>query len=317
MFRGASGPKLSSSQTAEEAVSSRISCEIISDVVDVKTKRSWPAATAASSRLSVPVTLASIKAVLGWRAISGLWSAAAWITASMLWLEKARSTTALSATEPTTWVSAPGAMSRPIVTWPAAWSRGARNRPSHPEEPVSRTRIRKSLSSPGGMPECVPFECLPFTSAEHRLPRGGARRPGAHRGRLARRPRRRAGALVRLLAGRAVGNGGGHHLPRAGRLHAVMRAQRLVAARLILPCVVVEIAEGGRQAVAHLVARIGRYRRGVDGISGTPFLTADHHRAIQSEPRSPASHPEAAGRSHEFGCLSYSLLLDHTLDRGL
>jgi hypothetical protein len=31
----------------------------------------------------------------------------------------------------------------------------------------------------------------------------------------------------------------------AGRLHAVMRAERLVAARLILPRVVVKIAEGG------------------------------------------------------------------------
>src|SRR3981189_459902 len=39
----------------------------------------------------------------------------------------------------------------------------------------------------------------------------------------------------------------------AGRLHAVMRAQRLVAARLILPRVVVEIAESGRQAVAAML----------------------------------------------------------------
>jgi hypothetical protein len=68
---------LSSSQTAEEALSCRISCEIISDVVDVKTKRSWPAATVASSRFSVPVTLASIKAVPGNCAISGLCSAPA------------------------------------------------------------------------------------------------------------------------------------------------------------------------------------------------------------------------------------------------
>src|ERR1041385_9135808 len=36
----------------------------------------------------------------------------------------------------------------------------------------------------------------------------------------------------------------------AGRLHAVMGAQRLVPAGLVLLCVVVEIAEGGRQAVA-------------------------------------------------------------------
>src|SRR5713226_9931157 len=41
----------------------------------------------------------------------------------------------------------------------------------------------------------------------------------------------------------------------AGRLHAVMSAQRLVAACLILPCVVVEIAEGGGQAVAAMLQR--------------------------------------------------------------
>ena len=39
----------------------------------------------------------------------------------------------------------------------------------------------------------------------------------------------------------------------AGRLHAVMRAQRLIAAGLILPRVVGEIAEGGRQAVAAML----------------------------------------------------------------
>src|SRR6202035_5759634 len=41
----------------------------------------------------------------------------------------------------------------------------------------------------------------------------------------------------------------------AGRLHAVMRTQRLVAARLVLPGVVVEIAKGGRQAVAAMLQR--------------------------------------------------------------
>ena len=41
----------------------------------------------------------------------------------------------------------------------------------------------------------------------------------------------------------------------AGRFHAVMGAQRLVAARLILLCVLVEIAEGGRQAVAAVLLR--------------------------------------------------------------
>src|SRR5690348_12056553 len=39
----------------------------------------------------------------------------------------------------------------------------------------------------------------------------------------------------------------------AGRLHAVMCAQCLVAPRLILPCVGVEIAEGGRETVAAML----------------------------------------------------------------
>jgi len=39
----------------------------------------------------------------------------------------------------------------------------------------------------------------------------------------------------------------------AGRLHAVMGAQCLVAPRLILPCIGVEIAEGGRETVAAML----------------------------------------------------------------
>src|SRR5438045_5550196 len=41
----------------------------------------------------------------------------------------------------------------------------------------------------------------------------------------------------------------------AGRLHAVMSAQRLVASRLVLPRVIVEIAEGSRQTVAAVLQR--------------------------------------------------------------
>ena len=36
--------------------------------------------------------------------------------------------------------------------WPAARSRGARNRPSHPDEPVSRTRITNPLLRWDGKP---------------------------------------------------------------------------------------------------------------------------------------------------------------------
>ena len=44
-------------------------------------------------------------------------------------------------------------------------------------------------------------------------------------------------------------------------------------------------------------------RRGLDGVSGGSFLILGSHRAIQSQPRSPSSHPEAAAQSDELGCL--------------
>ena len=49
--------------------------------------------------------------------------------------------------------------------------------------------------------------------------------------------------------------------------------------------------------IGRLAARSGRYR------SVGPYLTPDCHRAIQSEPRSPSSHPEAAAQSDELGGL--------------
>src|SRR6201987_5338958 len=56
---------------------------------------------------------------------------------------------------------------------------------------------------------------------------------------------------------------------------------------------------GGRPCCTDrsLATRGGRYRR------TAPFLTPDSHRAIQSEPRSPSSHPEAAAQSDELGRL--------------
>src|SRR3954468_20638056 len=73
--------------------------------------------------------------------MSGLWSAPAWITASMPCSAKALSTSPRSATEPITPVSAPAATSRPITSCPRFLRRGARKRPSQPDEPVRRTRI--------------------------------------------------------------------------------------------------------------------------------------------------------------------------------
>src|SRR6266481_8830164 len=54
----------------------------------------------------------------------------------------------------------------------------------------------------------------------------------------------------------------------------------------------------------HLVARIGRLAARSGGYRRAgPLPTPDSHRAIQSEPRSPSSHPEAAAQSDELGGL--------------
>src|SRR5580704_13516235 len=69
----------------------------------------------------------------------------------------------------------------------------------------------------------------------------------------------------------------------AGRLHAVMRAQRLIATRLILPCVVIEIAEGGGQAVAAMLQRgaAERPQRILQPLGQcNKALTAEHHMSV-------------------------------------
>src|SRR3954471_10524905 len=76
--------------------------------------------------------------------MSGLCSAPPWMTASMPRSARTRSTSPRSATEPTTCVSAPGATSRPVTPSPSRLSRGARKRPSQPDEPVSSSRMAAS-----------------------------------------------------------------------------------------------------------------------------------------------------------------------------
>ncbi len=62
---------------APPALPSRICWEIISEVVDVNTKRSTPLITASSSRFSVPCTLTATNSELSWVSMCGLWRAAA------------------------------------------------------------------------------------------------------------------------------------------------------------------------------------------------------------------------------------------------
>src|SRR5580693_3222633 len=69
----------------------------------------------------------------------------------------------------------------------------------------------------------------------------------------------------------------------AGRLHAVMSAQRFVATRLILPGVVIEIAEGGGQAVASMLQRgaAERPQRILQPLSQChKALTAEHDMSV-------------------------------------
>ena len=80
MLRGSSGAISSSIQIAALAPPSRparISFEIISEVVEVMTKRVTfdPGATASSSRLSVPCTLTATKAARSCVSTCGLCSA--------------------------------------------------------------------------------------------------------------------------------------------------------------------------------------------------------------------------------------------------
>src|SRR5262247_2373141 len=65
----------------------------------------------------------------------------------------------------------------------------------------------------------------------------------------------------------------------AGRLHAVMCAQCLVAPRLILPCVGVEIAEGDRETVAAIAAMgLGRAPT-MRSVDPPPMPQSSPHRA--------------------------------------
>ena len=83
----------------------------------------------------------------------------------------------------------------------------------------------------------------------------------------------------------------------AGRQHAVMRGQRLVAARLILPRVVVEIAEGSRQAVAAMLQRGPGRAAIVHSVTPPPVPRSSHRRARHGH----APSPRRRGRNDRAG----------------
>src|SRR3954471_12477084 len=140
MFFGIGG-RSSVTHTAACPASER-SCEPNALVVLVKTKLRTPAATAASSRLSVPVTLVSMKACLLWVATCGLCSVAVWITAvtPSIW-RRAKSESTI---EPTASVKGDGFRSIPRTD--ESRPRSVRRRPSPrwPALPVTRIVIRDS-----------------------------------------------------------------------------------------------------------------------------------------------------------------------------
>src|SRR5439155_21369884 len=91
----------------------------------------------------------------------------------------------------------------------------------------------------------------------------------------------------------------------AGRLHAVMRAQRLVAARLILPRVVIEIAEGGGQAVAAMLQRgaAERPQRILQPLGQCyQALTAEDDMGVLPSPRRPGGSDRAGDRVANRRC---------------
>src|SRR4051812_28067805 len=110
-------------------------------VVLVKINRSTPAATDSSSRFSVAVTLASMKAWRVWEPTCGLCNVAVCTTAPTP--STARRATARSARSPTTRVYGPGSRSTPTACSPRTRISPS---PRCPELPVTRTVIRISES---------------------------------------------------------------------------------------------------------------------------------------------------------------------------
>jgi hypothetical protein len=79
---------------------------------------------------------------------------------------------------------------------------------------------------------------------------------------------------------------------------AFQRGAIAAADRVQDPVLLRQVSQCGLVArIGDLAARGGGYRR------VGPFLTPDRHRAIQNEPRSPPSHPEAAVQGDELGRL--------------
>jgi hypothetical protein len=88
---------------------------------------------------------------------------------------------------------------------------------------------------------------------------------------------------------------------------AVMSERKIDIYNHVMPLAVAdrirELAPGKGDMVKRTLLHGSAVRRGLDGVSGTPFLTLGSHRAIQSQPRPSSSYPEAAAQSDELGCL--------------
>ena len=108
-------------------------------VVLVNTNRLCRAATASSSRFSVPVMFVSTNWWRSCEATCGLCSVAAWSTASLP--ATACSTSARSAIEPTMSVYGDGRMSSPTTSAPSARRTRTSASPRWPALPVTRIRM--------------------------------------------------------------------------------------------------------------------------------------------------------------------------------
>src|SRR3954468_15899652 len=152
MFFG-TGARSSVTHTAACPAPGR-SCEPNALVVLVKTKLRTPAAAAASSRLSVPVTLVSMKSCLLWVATCGLCSVAVWITAvtPSIWCR----TKSGSTIEPTASVKGDAFRSMPRAGEPRPRSVRRRASPRWPALPVTRIVIRDPIQPPAAWKTTCP-----------------------------------------------------------------------------------------------------------------------------------------------------------------
>src|ERR687895_732246 len=243
-------------------------------VVLVKTKLLTPAATDSSSRLSVPVMLVSTKSCRVCDPTCGLWSVAAWMTAStpvML-----RRTKPLSAIEPTALVCGDSSTSSPTTSMPSAPSTRTSASPRWPELPVTRTLMASWHSSRGAQAAftrtrraaSVSIPSISTTLSRADAPRTIDTRPGAIPSRLASNFRMASLALPSIGGAVTRTSSAPPRWPAISSRFA--RGWTLTAMRAMPPTV--RRLAGWPTVDLATLGRLGIWRRHVDGAEGLAEL---------------------------------------------